>query len=330
MLTKRQNFLETIHGGHPERFVNQFEPFALLRGIDPVSQSNPLPAKGQTIVDKWGVTMAFPNNVPASFPVHDEEHLAIKDITKWREVIQTPSLDFPEEAWEQSCRYVESIDREEQFVTLMMLPGIFEQIHYLTGIENCLIYLYTEPEAVKELIDYIVDYKIRYAKLLIEHYQPDALFHHDDWGSGRSSFMSPEMFAEFFVPAYKRYYGFYRDNGIEIIVHHSDSYAANLVPHMIDIGIDVFQGCITSNNVPELVKKYGGKISFMGDLNNSVLDTPDWNREKIHSEVVRACRNNGSLYYIPCLAAGGAGSTFPGVYQAVSDEIARINREGMD
>ena len=25
MLTPRQNFLETIHGGHPDRFVNQFD-----------------------------------------------------------------------------------------------------------------------------------------------------------------------------------------------------------------------------------------------------------------------------------------------------------------
>jgi len=41
---------------------------------------------------------------------------------------------------------------------------------------------------------------------------------------------------------------------------------------MIDLGIDVFQGCMTTNNVPELVKKYGGKISFMGDLDNGVLD----------------------------------------------------------
>lgn len=32
MLSKRQNLLETIHGGHPDRFVNQYEAFALLFG----------------------------------------------------------------------------------------------------------------------------------------------------------------------------------------------------------------------------------------------------------------------------------------------------------
>ena len=30
MLTKRQNFLETIRGGKPDRFVNQYEYFQLI------------------------------------------------------------------------------------------------------------------------------------------------------------------------------------------------------------------------------------------------------------------------------------------------------------
>ena len=29
MLTKRQNLMETIRGGNPDRFVNQYEPFAI-------------------------------------------------------------------------------------------------------------------------------------------------------------------------------------------------------------------------------------------------------------------------------------------------------------
>ena len=37
-------------------------------------------------------------------------------------------------------------------------------------------------------------------------------------------FLSPEMFREFFVPAYKKIYGFWKENGVELIVHHSDSY----------------------------------------------------------------------------------------------------------
>src|SRR5665647_1426574 len=107
---------------------------------------------------------------------------------------------------------------------------------------------YEEPEAMHELIDYITDYELEYANQVIKHIQPDALFHHDDWGSQISSFISPEMFEEFILPAYKEVYKFYKDNGVEVVVHHSDSYGANLVPSMIEMGIDVWQGCISTNN----------------------------------------------------------------------------------
>lgn len=35
MLTKRQNLLETIRGGNPDRLVNQFEALGMIMG-DPV------------------------------------------------------------------------------------------------------------------------------------------------------------------------------------------------------------------------------------------------------------------------------------------------------
>ena len=52
-----------------------------------------------------------------------------------------------------------------------------------------------------------------------------------------------DMFREYYLDAYKKVYGYYKDHGVQLIVHHSDSYAANLVPSMIEMGIDIWQGC---------------------------------------------------------------------------------------
>ncbi|MBE6038870.1 MAG: uroporphyrinogen decarboxylase, partial [Anaerofustis stercorihominis] len=266
MLTKRQNFLETIKGGNPDRFVNQYEYLAMVGG-DPITGQSKRPVKGgEPVVDAWGVTKAFPAHVPGAFPVHDYEHRVIKDITKWRDVVKMPNTDFPEEAWAPFVERCQAVDRNEQFLSLMIAPGIFEQVHYLMEIQEALVAFFEEPEYMHELIDYITEYELKLAEQLVKHAKPDAVFHHDDWGSHNSSFLSPEMFDEFITPAYKKVYGYYKENGVELIVHHSDSYAANLVPSMIEMGIDVFQGCVTTNNVPELVKKYGGQIAFMGDI----------------------------------------------------------------
>ena len=134
------------------------------------------------------------------------------------------------------------------------------------------------------------------------------------------------MFREFFLEPYQKIYGFYKANGAEIVVHHSDSYAANLVPTMIEMGIDVFQGAVDTNNIPQLLQNYGGKIAVMGGLNNGKIDVPGWTPELVAAEVEKVCRECGTKYFIPCLTAGGPGSTFPGVYQCVSENIDRMSK----
>jgi uroporphyrinogen-III decarboxylase len=159
MLTKRQNLIETIKGGKPDRFVNQFEPFATIFG-NPVSANSTMPARGSEVMNAWGVTIKWQEGTPGPFPVHDAAHKVVKDITKWKETVKAPNLDYPQEEWDKFKPAVEAIDRKEKFVTAMVAPGIFEQLHYLMGMDDCLINFYEEPEAMKELIDYLTDYEL--------------------------------------------------------------------------------------------------------------------------------------------------------------------------
>jgi len=325
MLTKRQNLLETIHGGNPDRFVNQFEAFAMMN-VTPYSKRNKRPVKGQgPIVDLWGVTKDYPANTPGPFPVHTGDKIVIKDMENWRDYVKAPALDYSEEEWLECAKLYENIDRNEQFATFMYAPGIFEQCHYLMEIQNCLMAFYEYPDEMHELIDLIADWEVAYAEKVCKYLKPDALFHHDDWGSQISTFISPAMFEEFYVPAYKKVYGYYKEHGVELIVHHSDSYAATLVPFMIDMGIDVWQGVMTSNNIPELIKTYGGKISFMGGVDSAVIDNVDWSAEKIDAAMEDACRKFGKHYYIPSASIGGAFSTFPGVYETITAAIDKAS-----
>jgi len=325
MLTKRQNLMETIKGGNPDRFVNQYE---FLNLIMEAPMDLPLaPAPGTEVKNKWGITFRWPEGQIGSFPVHDEEHKALKDITKWKESVKAPSVFYTDEEWAAAIAHANSVDRNDEFVTAFCAPGIFEMTHHLMGIEDALMALYEEPEAMQELIDYIVAYELAYAKEVIDHIHPDALFHHDDWGSQISTLISPAMFEEFFLPAYKTVYGFWKDNGVELIVHHSDSYAATFVPFMIEMGIDIWQGAMTTNNIPELIKKYGGKISFMGDIDSGKVDHPNWSRGEIAKYVEIACKECGKLYFIPNLSQGLNIASFPGVYEATSEEIDRMSKE---
>ncbi len=329
MLTKRQNLIETIRGGKPDRFVNQYEPFKIMMG-NPISKRNPQPKYGQlNVADAWGVIRSWPEGTPGPFPVHDKEHVLIKDVANWRDYIKVPNIVFSDEEWEPIVKQAESIDRNEYFVTQFYAPGLFEQCHFFMEITNCLMNFYEEPEAMHEIIDMITDYELAYAEECIKHIKPDALFHHDDWGSQISTFMSPDMFEEFFLPSYKKIYGYYKENGVEVIMHHSDSYAATLVPFMIDMGIDIWQGVMRSNNIAELLEKYKGQITFMGGIDSASVDFPGWTDEIVAAKVREACEEfgKGKAYWIPSASQGLPMSNYPGVYDALTREIDNMSKE---
>lgn len=323
MLTKKQNFLETIRGGNPDRFVNQYEYLNLILEVP----TGFAPVKGTNFKDGWGVSWSWPEDQIGGFPLHDDEHKVLKDILKWKEVVKAPAINTSDADWAAAIAHANSIDTNEEYRTVMFGPGIFEMTHMLMGMEDALMGLYEEPEAMHELIDYFTQYELDFAKVLIDRLHPTALFHHDDWGSQINSFVSPDMFEEFFLPAYKKIYGFYKANGVEIIVHHSDSYAANLIPHMIEMGMDVWQGVMRTNNIPEVIKKYGGKLSFMGALHSGEIDFPTWTPENCAKHVEDACKSFGKHYFIPCLTSGLPMSNFPGVYETVTKEIDRMSKE---
>ena len=100
MLSIRQNLLETIRGGKPDRYVNQYEFMTMMPG-NPFSANNKNPKLGEyNVVNAWGITRSWPEHVLAAFPVHDAEHVVIKDITHWQDYVHAPNIKFSDAEWE--------------------------------------------------------------------------------------------------------------------------------------------------------------------------------------------------------------------------------------
>ena len=77
----------------------------------------------------------------------------------------------------------------------MCIRDRFERCHFLMGFEDTLMNFLMEPEAMHELLDYLLDWRMEYAKQLIDHLQPDAILSHDDWGAKDRLFMSAETWS---------------------------------------------------------------------------------------------------------------------------------------
>lgn len=328
MLNAKENMREVICGGNPDRYVNQFEALKFI--------SSPffrvfggVVRKGQMgIKNAWGVTINYPENVPGAFPDHSPDKIVVKDIENWKEYVKAPVLEMiPDELWDEYAAMFEGLDTTKVYSTLLWAPGIFENTHYLCSLTEVLCYYITNPDEMHDMIKYLTEWELQYAECVCTHLHPQALFHHDDWGSQTNSFLSPAMFEEYFVEPYKELYGYYHDHGVEVIIHHSDSYAANLVPAMIEMGIDVWQGCMQTNDVYSLVEKYGGQISFMGNIDNRLVDFDGWTIEHCHNVAREVLENAPMKHFIPCITQGGPGSVYKGAYMGLVEGINIINEE---
>lgn len=322
MLTDRQNLLETLKiGGKPDRIVNQYKPFVPIMNDAVMKYTRSNRARGITSIDRWGTTIAWPQDQIAAMPHVTEENKVIPDITEWRKYVNVPDIKTNSNDWSDSINTIASIDRNEKLAMCFMGTGIFEQAHFLMGFEDTLINFLAEPEYMHELLETIFEYRMTYVKLLVENLHPDIILSHDDWGAKHSMFMSPDIWREFLKPLYAKFYGYMHDNGV-MVMHHADSFLEPIVEDMIEIGIDIWQGVLPQNDIPRLQKQIGGRMTLMGGIDAAIVDRADSTEEEIRTEVRRVCETYVPAgNFIPCITYGLAGTIFPENDKIIIDEI---------
>ncbi len=329
MLSKRDNFMQTIRNGTPDRFVKQYEAFTLLYG-DPVSHfvQGDRYCGMEPICDRWGTRIIWPAGEPGSTP--DPFYKVLGDIEDWRNVVKIPDLIAncnAEELWAPYLERISKIDRDETMFMIRCSTGIFERLHYLMGFEDTLCNFMLEPELLADLAMAIGEYRYNGFKLMIEHAHPDAILSHDDWGSKQSLFVQPDLWREIIKPAYVKPYNYIHDQGV-LLIHHSDSFCEPIVEDMVDLHIDVWQGVLPQNDIVKIQKQLNGRMALMGGLDAAVADRADSTEEEIRGNVRHACKTyaeNGC--FIPSITYGTPGCINGHADQIIDDEIERCSME---
>ena len=255
MLSKRDNLLETINGGHPDRFVKRYEAFFPLQFGDPVSVTySTNPAEYQFTIPYGPITMEMAPGSPGPMPVEGPGITVlghIDDLANWRDYVKVPDLSrIPEQSFGPWDDLVTKCDTSQQFLTLMTFPGLLDHIHFMMGMQEAMVATITDPDILRAMAEQYVDYLSEYVAMVVKRYGIEVVHEHDDWGSKHSTLISKATFDEILLEPYKRLHAAYRDAGVQVIIHHSDTFAATLVPELIEMDTDIWQGCLTSNDLP--------------------------------------------------------------------------------
>ncbi len=167
--------------------------------------------------------------------------------------------------------------------------SLFERAWSLTGMENLMIYLMTEPEFVKDLLEHITDYNVG----VIENAADlgvDCVHFGDDWGSQHGMLIGPDTWREFVQPCFKRACDAASRRGLFVSLHCCGN-VNDIMEDICGCGVHVFDPFQPeAMDIWALRERFRGRMAFWGGL--SVQQTfPRGTAEDVIAEGTRLLEN---------------------------------------
>ncbi|MCL4386219.1 MAG: methyltransferase [Cyanobacteria bacterium] len=236
--------------------------------------------KNNLILGKKPVTSLY---VDQSFWVYKDLDLIPKDfknndLSKFIWAIPSPPwhLDiFNDKEFELFKSIIKNFyETTDYSIVLSVGCNMFETGTFLRGMENFLVDIYVDKKGVSRLLDKLVEENIKKLSKVIEGVGDyiDLLQFGDDLGSQDSSFMSPQIYRELFKSRHKTMWDYVHNNSKCKVFLHSCGSIYELLPDLIDAGLDVINPVQTTcrNMDPERLKKeFGKNLIFWGGCCNT-------------------------------------------------------------
>lgn len=269
-----------------------------------------------TTVDIFGVSWTLEKGMEG--PMVTKGTRRLTSIENWKEEVIFPN---PEDyAWEEGARKdTKDWDRENKISSVIVVNGMFEQLHAMTGLEDALCCLLSDEDEAFALLSAIADYRIREIQCIARYYQPDKIQLHDDYGSNDRLLMSVQTWRKLIKPNLKRIVDAVHKEGM-LYEHHSCGYIAPLIEDFIEIGFDGLNPLQLTNKPYELKKKYARQLCFVGGFDNQgALDRPGATYEERVEEI---------RYRIELMAPGGSWVAHPTMIDAsISESLIDVMYE---
>ena len=230
---------------------------------------------------------------------------------------ETKSIEdhvFPSPDWFNYDSLKEIINKENrdgEYAIVMGNGNIFETSWYMTGFENMLTLILTEPDLAYRLLEKVTDFYVTFFERALDTVNGsiDIIFTADDIGQQDGLLMSLTMWEKMLKPHHARLNKLLHKSGAKIM-YHTDGAVMDAMDGLVDMGIDIFQAIQfdAKGMDPVILKtKWGDKISFCGGV--SVQSTlPFGSIDDVRMEVqerISVLGKNGGYILSPSHAIQG-------------------------
>jgi len=164
--------------------------------------------------------------------------------------------------------------------------GVFGTPRDLMGDEELLVSFYTEPAMVRDMMDHLTSLWISLYERVAAEVRIDHIHIWEDMSGRQGSLISPAMVREFMMPCYDRIADFAQSAGIRLLSVDTDGNCAELVPLMMEHGVNMFLPfeVQAGNDILEYRRQYP-ELGIWGGLDKRALAD---SKEAVDEEIDRA------------------------------------------
>ncbi|HEX2394019.1 MAG TPA: uroporphyrinogen decarboxylase family protein [Bacteroidales bacterium] len=175
--------------------------------------------------------------------------------------------------------------KDEYYIIGRLHCTVFESAWALRGFEQLMMDFYLNPDLAQRILELTFNYHLIVARNMALK-GVDMIWLGDDLGGQEGLLIPPEIWREFLKPLMKSIIDEIRNiNPVIKIAYHTDGNNYDVIPELIEIGIDVLNPVQPECMDPVLLKeKYGNELCFFGAIpvqSTLPLGTP----QQIHKEV---------------------------------------------
>ena len=185
----------------------------------------------------------------------------LNDISEWREKVKFPDIDSWD--WEGSAKSWAKVHDPDKGHFFTLHNGFwFERLISFMGFENAVLAIFDEDtqDEVNALFEETTKLACRIVDKVVEYFDVDGFYVHDDWGTMKSSFFSPQVCAEMIVPHMRKFTDHIHAKG-KLADLHSCGKIDNMVPNIIAAGWDSWAPMAICDT-EAMFQKYGDQMVF--------------------------------------------------------------------
>jgi uroporphyrinogen decarboxylase len=231
-------------------------------------------------LDDWGVGWKVKNNRSSSFPVHHP-------ITSPDIVDEHPFPEVSGSSFSSAIETAGKVDRREIAIFGSNGWGLFERAWLLLGMTRFFRWTIRHPDALRSLISRIAEVKLALTEGLVDQVGVDIVGYGDDWGMEAGMLIPLRTWRDLIKPWQRRLYRAAKAGGARVY-QHSDGKVEEVIPDLVEIGIDILNIQRECNDWPSILSEHGRSVCLWGGVSARTLDLGG--EDEIENEVREACR----------------------------------------